>query len=182
MSPTVKRFSMAAAVLVLAGCMSKTSESARKEANELYAIVDTAGATGTDSVRLKKLHCANTASATDTLTVLPGDPDTAIAVDGHRLEIPRGAVSGKGTTFIMTHAADPNELRVELETVPKVNGFGRRLTLALSYTSCMVDRVDLERVHVLRNDRYDRGGKHDAGRKAIRAQLSDLSTYSLAIP
>lgn len=182
MSPTVKRFSMAAAVLVLAGCMSKTSESAKKEASELYAIVDTAGATGTDSVRLKKLHCANTASATDTLTVLPGDPDTAIAVDGHRLEIPRGAVSGKGTTFIMTHAADPNELRLELETVPEVNGFGRRLTLGLSYASCDVSGVNLETVHVLRNNRYDRGGRHNAARKTIRASLSNLSTYTLVVP
>lgn len=183
MSPTVKRFSVAAAVLVLAGCMSQTSEGAKKEARGLFAMVDTAGASGRDSVRVYKLHCTSSQSHADSLTVLRNDPDTALVVDGHRLEIPSGAVPrGSGTTFRMAHLANGNELRVVLETVPEIKRFDRRLSLSLSYESCDTAGVDLERVQLLRNDRQLRGGRHEKQRRRVRAELPDLSTYTLAAP
>ena len=141
----------AAALVVLAGCMSQNPNRGESNQKRFYAVVDTPGATGRDSLRVSKLPCTNKQTNSDSLTVLRNDPDTALVVDGHRLEIPRGSVPrGNGTTFRMTHVADDNELRVVLETVPEIRRFDRRLTLALSYESCKTDGVDLESLRVLR--------------------------------
>jgi hypothetical protein len=183
MSPTVKLFSIAAAALVLAGCVSKTSDgSGKAEGARFFAVVDTAGATGRDSVLMRKLQCRNSKTATNSVTVVPGDPEAVLEVDGHRLEIPRGAVRGERVTFTMTHAADPRELRVLITSKPEITAFSRRLTLALSYESCDTAGIDPDAIHVLRNDRFDRGGKRDSQGRKVRAQSWNLSTYSLAAP
>lgn len=174
---------LTSALLVFSACTSQNPERGSSKATGFYAMVDTSGATGRDSMKVHKLSCYNKQTNSDSLTVLPNDPDTALVVDGHRLEIPSGSVPrANGATFRMTHLADRRELRLRLETVPEIRHFDKRINLLVSYESCDTAGVDLDAVQLLRNDHQLRGGRHDRPRRRVRAELWDLSTYSLVVP